>query len=232
MKRPNITPDDAEAIERKAPSIAIVDVTLGGGGPAAQTERVYYRQPADEAADQSSAPPSAGRTPSSSPSESGRFFTAGEVQRRQNVVVIGQTASRGAVPGRGSDRQGGAARPVPVHGHRRDGQAAEPGRVRHRRGRLRRSCRTRPIRSSSAFGANTVGRGEMRSVQIAAVPREGVPREQAMREVEEVMRIRHGLRLDEPNDFDIVTQDAILGVLGSDHARRRSSRSSCCRRSR
>ena len=45
---------------------------------------------------------------------------------------------------------------------------------------------------------------------IAAVPREGVPREQAMREVEEVMRIRHGLRLDEPNDFDIVTQDAIL----------------------
>ena len=31
-----------------------------------------------------------------------------------------------------------------------------------------------------------------------------------MAEVEEVMRIRHGLRLDEPNDFDLVTQDAIL----------------------
>ena len=31
-----------------------------------------------------------------------------------------------------------------------------------------------------------------------------------MREVEEIMRIRHGLRLDEPNDFDLVTQDAIL----------------------
>ena len=26
------------------------------------------------------------------------------------------------------------------------------------------------------------------------------------------MRIRHGLRLDQPNDFDIVTQDAILGL--------------------
>ena len=34
-----------------------------------------------------------------------------------------------------------------------------------------------------------------------------------MREVEEVMRIRHGLRLDEPNDFDLVTQDAILAFL-------------------
>jgi putative ABC transport system permease protein len=42
------------------------------------------------------------------------------------------------------------------------------------------------------------------------VPREGVTREQAMREVEEIMRIRHGLRLDEPNDFDLVTQDAVL----------------------
>ncbi len=79
--------------------------------------------------------------------------------------------------------------------------------------------------------ANTVERGEMRSAMIAAVPREGVTREQAMREVEEVMRIRHGLRLDEPNDFDIVTQDAILG-LGTRSRGRRSWRSSCCRRSR
>ena len=61
---------------------------------------------------------------------------------------------------------------------------------------------------------------------IAAVPRDGVPREQAMREVEEVMRIRHGLRLDQPNDFDLVTQDAMLQGLGSDQPGRRSSRSS------
>ncbi len=47
---------------------------------------------------------------------------------------------------------------------------------------------------------------------IAAVPREGVSREQAHAEVEEVMRIRHGLRLDEPDDFDLVTQDAVLNI--------------------
>ena len=33
-----------------------------------------------------------------------------------------------------------------------------------------------------------------------------------MREVEEIMRIRHGLTLDKPNDFDLVTQDAALKV--------------------
>ncbi len=33
-----------------------------------------------------------------------------------------------------------------------------------------------------------------------------------MKRIEEVMRIRHGLRLDEPNDFDLVTQDAALRV--------------------
>ena len=33
-----------------------------------------------------------------------------------------------------------------------------------------------------------------------------------MREVEAIMRIRHGLTLDKPNDFDLVTPDAILAV--------------------
>ena len=33
-----------------------------------------------------------------------------------------------------------------------------------------------------------------------------------MQEVEAVMRIRHGLTLDKPNDFDLVTQDAVLKV--------------------
>ena len=31
-----------------------------------------------------------------------------------------------------------------------------------------------------------------------------------MRDVTEVMRIRHGLRLDEANDFELLTQDAVL----------------------
>src|SRR6185295_12577474 len=47
-------------------------------------------------------------------------------------------------------------------------------------------------------------------IQIAVVPREGVSQETAMADVQRVMRIRHGLKLDDPDDFDLVTQDAFL----------------------
>ena len=47
-------------------------------------------------------------------------------------------------------------------------------------------------------------------MQIALLPRDGVPQADAIAEVERVMRIRHGLRLDQPNDFDVLTQDAVL----------------------
>ena len=47
-------------------------------------------------------------------------------------------------------------------------------------------------------------------IQIALVPREGVRQADAIADVERVMRIRHGLKLDQPNDFDVLTQDAFL----------------------
>jgi len=37
-------------------------------------------------------------------------------------------------------------------------------------------------------------------------------RDALMQEVEEIMRVRHNLKLDEANDFDLVTQDAALAV--------------------
>src|SRR5438128_2329857 len=46
-------------------------------------------------------------------------------------------------------------------------------------------------------------------IQIALVPRDGVTQAEAISDVERVMRIRHGLKLDQPNDFDILTQDAV-----------------------
>jgi len=48
------------------------------------------------------------------------------------------------------------------------------------------------------------------SAMIAVVPHEWATRDEALGEVEQIMRIRHGLTLDKPNDFDIVTQDAVL----------------------
>ena len=64
-----------------------------------------------------------------------------------------------------------------------------------------------------AFGIRIVQgfRGAMQTpMQISVLPRPGVDQQTAVDEVERIMRIRHGLRLDEPDDFDIVTQDAVL----------------------
>ena len=52
--------------------------------------------------------------------------------------------------------------------------------------------------------------GTISNVQISVVARDGVEPEDAIAEVQRIMRIRHGLRLDEPDDFDISTQDAFL----------------------
>src|SRR3984893_9247283 len=50
----------------------------------------------------------------------------------------------------------------------------------------------------------------MLPIQIALVPREGVSQATAMADVQRVMRIRHGLKLEQPDDFDLLTQDSIL----------------------
>jgi ABC-type antimicrobial peptide transport system permease subunit len=63
------------------------------------------------------------------------------------------------------------------------------------------------------FGSEKASRGPFGlPVSIVVLPKDGVDREEAIREVESIMRIRHGLTLDKPNDFDIVTSDAILKV--------------------
>jgi putative ABC transport system permease protein len=47
---------------------------------------------------------------------------------------------------------------------------------------------------------------------IGVLPYESATRDEALAQVEEIMRIRHGLKLDEADDFDVVTQDAALKV--------------------
>jgi putative ABC transport system permease protein len=49
-------------------------------------------------------------------------------------------------------------------------------------------------------------------VLIAVAPRTDGARASLLAEVEEIMRIRHELTLDEPNDFDVITQDAALNL--------------------
>ena len=212
MRRPNITPADADAID-ELPSIAMTDVFMGAGGPGGGMlqERLYYKA-------QRTKPLIVFGTTERWPYvnqlvvESGRFFNSGEFQRRQNVAVIGQTAKTALFPV--EDPVGKVVRLglyqftiIGVMAKRPSPGGFDGGQddfvvVPHT-----------TYQKITGIRANVVARGVMRSVQIAAVPVEGVPREQAMREVEELMRVRHGLQLHEPNDFDLVTQDAILAFF-------------------
>ena len=209
MKRPNITPADADAIN-EAPSIEVVDVMFGGGGAGGvRQERIHYR---GERTKPLVVIGTSDRWPyvNQLVVESGRFFTGSELQRRQNVCVIGQTARTALFPT--ADPIGKTVRlglyqftVVGVMAKRPSPGAFDSGADDFVVVPYTTYQRMYGIRT------NLMSRGgRVESVQLAAVPREGVPRDQAMREVEEIMRVRHGLRLDQPNDFDMVTQEAVL----------------------
>ena len=85
IRRPNLTVDDAKAIEKLAPSAGMVDVWLGQGGPPTQ-ERVFYK---GQRTKQISVMGTTENFANISFLKivAGRFFTEFEVARRRNVVV-------------------------------------------------------------------------------------------------------------------------------------------------
>jgi putative ABC transport system permease protein len=207
-----LTADDAEAIRRLAPSVEMVDIWLGAAPPQPTMERVFYR---GERTRPVSVLGSTERFVEINFARmlAGRVFTEQEVSRRRAVAVIGYGPYAALFEARGIDplgkvvRVGGLEYTVigvmdkrPAAGGFNMGQddfALIPYTA------YRRQFGSEKVRSGP-FG----GRGGM----IAVVPQESVDRETAMREVESIMRIRHGLTLDKPNDFDLVTSDAILAV--------------------
>jgi putative ABC transport system permease protein len=213
FKRPNLTISDARAIEEQTEAIRLVDVELGAGGPPTQ-RRVFYR-------DQKTRPMVVLGTSENFeegtqiPMLSGRFFNGTEVQYRTNVVVIGNTPYQVLFAPSGIDPIGKLIR------------------VGNERYEVIGVFDKRPAAGGFNLGQDdfvvipytayqrayglrgvTVGRGGIGGVilpiQIAMLPREGVSQADAIADVERVMRIRHGLRLDQPNDFEILTQDAVL----------------------
>ncbi len=215
-RRPNLSIDDAEAIARECPSVAIIDVWLGGG-PGSQA-RMFH------GTDKTKPLSILGATENFAAVnfvklQSGRFFLPTEVEHRRQVVVLGQTPYQSLFPS--IDPIGKKVRigineftVIGVLGKRPspggfnvgvDDFAVIPysthekfyGKV------LKGSARTRGGNITPAM---------FRSATIAIVPRDDAGRALAMAEVEALMRARHNLRLDQPNDFDLGTQDALLKV--------------------
>ncbi len=211
LRRPNLTVDDAKAIEKLSPSVGIVDIWLGAGGPPTQT-RVFYR------GDQTKMLAVLGATENFVninflELQAGRFFTEGEVSRRRNVVVLGQTPYQALFGATGTDPVGKRVRIGPVEysvvgvvGKRAAAGGFDLGQddfvvipeTTYRR----------------QFGIQVFRQGNQthQSVLIAVAPHDGASREQLTEEVQEIMRVRHALRVDEPNDFDVVSQDAAVEV--------------------
>ena len=207
IRRPNLTPDDAAAIER-LPSIAYVDVMLGGGIQG-RSERIFYR------GERTSSVQILGATDAFArvgfiPLEAGRFFTRSELRHRRPVIVLGYNPYRSLFPLTdpiGKDvRVGGEL--YTVVGVLR--QRPSPGGFNAGQDDFAVIPHTR-YQSQYGIRAIRVGGGAHRDVTITAVPHDGL-RAQALTQIDEIMRVRHGLRLDEPPDFDLVTQDAVLRV--------------------
>jgi len=206
LKRPEITEDDAKAIRIGAPSVATVGVQLGGG-PASANERVVYR-------DQSTKRMTVIGTSANFAEtnyielENGRFFTDYEVAHRRQGVVLGDAPASTLFPT--TDPIGKHVRMgnheytiIGTMGKRPSPIIGDPD-----------EFMVIPVTTYDKVYEPPRIRGIIsRFLVIAVVPRPGTPREQLIREVEQVMRSRHRLKLDEENDFDLLTSDTIQKIV-------------------
>src|SRR5687768_11008537 len=214
-RRPNLTMEDARAIERECPSVAVVDVWLGAFGNT--QARIFYGRERTKRLQVVGATENWAAV-NSAKLEMGRLFIPAEVEHRRQVVVLGNGPWQSLFPS--IDPIGKTVRigtnqftVIGVFGKRPspgnfstevDDFAVIPyGAYEKFYGKV--------LKGSARISAGNFNPAVFRTAMIAVVPREGA-REAAIREVEAIIRIRHRLKLDEPNDFDLATQDAILNV--------------------
>jgi putative ABC transport system permease protein len=211
LRRPNLTVEDAKAIEKLAPTIDIVDILLGSGLSQTQ-ERMYYR------GERTKLLSVIGSTEQFAQARFakvtlGRFFTQPENLHRRRVVVLGDTAYQALFAKQGLDPVGKKVRIGAVEytvigvlekapsvggfGNDQDDMVVIP------------ETTHQVLFNTNATRRRIPGQD---SATIMIVPYAWATKEESLADVEEIMRIRHGLKLDEPNDFDLATQDAILKV--------------------
>jgi putative ABC transport system permease protein len=213
MKRPNLTMADGRALAEQGRSVGIVDVWLGATGNS--RGRMYY------GSERTKTLGILGTTENFAAVsflkiELGRIFSAHEVEHRRQVVVLGQTPYQSLFPNidpLGKKVRFGANEytVIGVAGKRpspggfnigMDDYAVIPYTTHEK-------FYGRVVRTRS--GANLT-QASFRSAMIVVLPADGATRDETMTEVEEILRARHNLRLDQPNDFDLVTQDVALKI--------------------
>ncbi len=211
FKRPNLTFSDARALEQQATTLQYVDLELGAGiGPSIQ-QRVFYRTLKTKAILVFGTSEFFAEG-AHLPFKTGRYFNGTELQYRRNVAVLGYSAYQLLFGDSGTDPIG---KKVRIGSQQFDVVGAFDKRPTAGGFQLNADDFVAIPYSTfqRIYGVRTatIGRlGSLTNIQISVVPREGVTAKEAMLDVERVMRTRHGLKLDDADDFDMLTQDSVL----------------------
>jgi putative ABC transport system permease protein len=212
LKRPDLTASDARVLEAQNETLRYVDLELGAGPGPITAQRVFYHE-------QKTKPLITFGTGeffaegTRIPFLAGRFFNGTDIQYRRNVVVLGNTAYKLLFEPSGTDPIGKMVR---VGSQRFEvvgvfDKRPAPGGFNLNQD----DFVVVPYTTYQRVFGLRVGRfgprgGTITNVMISVLPRDGVPVSEAIADVERIMRIRHGLKLDQPNDFDVNTQDSFL----------------------
>ena len=209
LRRPAITKDDANAIEKLAPAVGTVDTMIG------RFENV--QEPVTYGGRRSTRMQVIGATEqfaevNSIQVQAGRLFTEAEVSRRRRVIVLGYNSYEALFAAEGIDPVGKKVRLGPTEFTVIGALSRRPSALGDQDSFVLIPLTTFDVVYGDRRQQGPGGVTLEQSAMIAIVPKPEATRDQAMREVEEIMRIRHRLTLDEENDFDVLTQDAILAV--------------------
>jgi len=211
LKRPNLTVSDARAVEQQATTLQYVDLELGAGVGPREMQRVFYKNLKTRPVlvlGTSEFFAEGTRIPFAM----GRFFNGTELQYRKNVVVLAygpyqRLFEEGGIDPIGKTVRIGAERFEVVGAF---AKRPTPGGFNVNADDFVVIPHTTYQRIYGMRVARIGNMGTLSNIQISVLPREGVSAEEAMKELQGIMRARHGLKLDQPDDFDLFTQDSIL----------------------
>ncbi len=206
MRRPDLTEEDAAAIKLGAPSAKFVGMQLGGG-PGSEGVRMSYKGQGTKSMQLIGVGSNYPETNYLEMAQ-GRFFNEYEVQRRRNVIVLGAAPAETLFPN--TDPVGKKIRVgaeeftvLGVLSKRPSLLGGNPD-----------EFAVIPISTYDKIYDPPRIRGMLsRFLVISVVPYDGIPRSQLQAEVEQVMRSRHRLKVDQENDFDVLTSDVLMRIF-------------------
>jgi putative ABC transport system permease protein len=198
MSRPNLTEEDARAIEKHCKSVKKVDILRGGGFPPKFFKLKYKNTVSKEI--EVFGTSEYYQEVFEMPVEKGRFFTEAEVLHRRNVIVLGYSPAKGLF-----DLIDPIGKEVKMGNQKYTVIGTFAKRV---EGGLDTGADDFAIIPHTTFKKYYSTKDD--SIMMAVMPIKDELAEQARDEVIAVMRMRHNLKSWQENDFDILTKDSIL----------------------